>query len=316
MRIEIQEPLSLSTHEEAMLAAHSFYNIMHIIVMELEYLRRVYGNPDALNKSGELCRDLIASFEDRQETLKAAENIESYRTTLETELKEARTKHTVAPKFEASEKSSHENLYKVFEILDIRVKEMLARQAAQAQWGWVATVAIEGGLREFFDAVAWNARDRYGIVYAPELQKENDYWIDLTVQGPDDLPGIPTANKAESRGLFIPLVLTDTLRDLSANARKYSKPGSRIGIILRDDGQEVLLEVTDQGRGIPENEVAEVVGYGIRATNTKPEETHGGGFGLTKAYYVCKQYGGRMWINSDIGKGTTITIRIPRPAAL
>ena len=39
--------------------------------------------------------------------------------------------------------------------------------------------------------------------------------------------------------------------------------------------------------------------------------TMGGGFGLTKAYFVCKQYQGRMWIASEPGKGTFIEIKIP-----
>jgi len=41
--------------------------------------------------------------------------------------------------------------------------------------------------------------------------------------------------------------------------------------------------------------------------------TMGAGFGLTKAYYVTKQFGGRMWIASRLGVGTRITLIIPRP---
>lgn len=39
----------------------------------------------------------------------------------------------------------------------------------------------------------------------------------------------------------------------------------------------------------------------------------GGGFGLTKAFLVTKQFGGRFWIRSEIGAGTRIRIEIPRP---
>ena len=42
--------------------------------------------------------------------------------------------------------------------------------------------------------------------------------------------------------------------------------------------------------------------------------TMGGGFGLTKAYLVTRQFGGRMWIASRPGAGTRITLSIPRPA--
>ena len=44
--------------------------------------------------------------------------------------------------------------------------------------------------------------------------------------------------------------------------------------------------------------------------------TMGGGFGLTKAFLVTKQFGGRFWIASEVGVGTRIRIQIPRPAAI
>lgn len=302
MKMEIREPLNLSDREEALLAAHSFYNILHIVVMELDFLRRVFGAPDAFGESGLICRKLLQAFEDRDETIRAAREIENYRRTIEGELREARTKYNVDEKNLKLVEQSYESLAHVFEVLDMRVREMLARQEARGEWRFFEPVELEGQLRHFFDAVVWNARGRYGIAYAPELQKENDYLVDMRIDGPDGGP------------LYLPPVLTDTLRDLCANARKYSLPGKAISVTLLDDGNDIVLEVRDNGRGIPENEIADVVRYGIRATNTKPEETHGGGFGLTKAYYVCRQHGGRMWIESDMGQGTTVTLRIPRAA--
>jgi signal transduction histidine kinase len=40
----------------------------------------------------------------------------------------------------------------------------------------------------------------------------------------------------------------------------------------------------------------------------------GGGFGLTKAFFVTKQFGGRFWIASRLGYGTQVRLWIPRPA--
>jgi len=57
-----------------------------------------------------------------------------------------------------------------------------------------------------------------------------------------------------------------------------------------------------------------VVAFGKRASNVDDQATMGGGFGLTKAYLVSRQFGGRMWIDSRPGAGTRITISIPRPA--
>ena len=101
------------------------------------------------------------------------------------------------------------------------------------------------------------------------------------------------------------------MRDITANARKYTKPGGRIScsLVMNESGLE--MTVTDNGRGIPEKEIEKVVDFGFRGSNTAAAETKGGGYGLTKAYYFCKKAGGRMWIDSQLGAGTTIRIIIP-----
>ena len=74
--------------------------------------------------------------------------------------------------------------------------------------------------------------------------------------------------------------------------------------------------VEDSGVGIPEKELSQVVEFGHRARNILSRPTRGGGFGLTKAYYVTRKFGGRMWIESSTTTptGTRVEIRIPVPA--
>jgi len=110
----------------------------------------------------------------------------------------------------------------------------------------------------------------------------------------------------------MPAVLQDVMRDLIANARKYTDLGGIIITGLDDDGENLCFVVEDNGRGIPADQIEQVVEYGMRATNVKDKETKGGGFGLTKAFFVTCQYNGRMWIESEEGRGTTITLQIPR----
>ena len=77
---------------------------------------------------------------------------------------------------------------------------------------------------------------------------------------------------------------------------------------------EIFLRfvVEDTGIGIPKDELESVVDLGFRASNLNGKKTYGGGFGLTKAYYVTKKYNGRFWIDSEVGKGTKIVIEIPK----
>jgi signal transduction histidine kinase len=69
--------------------------------------------------------------------------------------------------------------------------------------------------------------------------------------------------------------------------------------------------VEDTGRGMDEAEIPRLISFGERGSNVQDRPTRGGGFGLTKAYYVTKRLSGRMWIESALGAGTRIEIRIP-----
>ncbi|MFP4244276.1 MAG: sensor histidine kinase, partial [Ectothiorhodospira sp.] len=112
-----------------------------------------------------------------------------------------------------------------------------------------------------------------------------------------------------------PAVFQDVIRDLLANARKYTPPGGRILAGLKDTGSELRFVVEDSGMGIPEHQIQQVVDFGFRADNVRDRRTQGGGFGLTKAYWVTRRCGGRMWIDSALGLGTRIRIQLPRSKA-
>ena len=57
-----------------------------------------------------------------------------------------------------------------------------------------------------------------------------------------------------------------------------------------------------------------MVQFGQRASNVGEVRTMGGGFGLTKAFLVTKQFGGRFWLASQLEVGTRVRIQIPRPS--
>jgi signal transduction histidine kinase len=113
--------------------------------------------------------------------------------------------------------------------------------------------------------------------------------------------------------IYMPPEIQDVMRDLIANARKYTDTGGRIDASLSQTETELELVIEDNGRGIPEDQIESTIDYGFRGTNVDDKKSYGGGFGLTKAYYITKRYGGRMWIESALEVGTKITIRIPLP---
>ena len=120
--------------------------------------------------------------------------------------------------------------------------------------------------------------------------------------------------KPNDRLVSLPLVFKDVMRDLLANARKYTAPGGTISVGLHETADVLKFTIQDTGRGIPPGELQTVVHYRKRGSNVADVRTMGGGFGLTKAFLVTKQFGGRFWIRSELGVGTRIRIEIPRPA--
>lgn len=299
--IEIKKSLELTDTEEARCVMHSFYNVVSVVFTEIQYLQKIFGQPELFEKSLGVCEELIASFSNRNAALASAQHLEDYEGIIHGELADAFAAVTLPEEKAAMAAESRENLTRILAVIEIRVREILARQEAPTAWVEHEIQDLRINLWQVMDAISFNARGRYRILPADAERGPLDYGLALTLRSPDDTT------------LVIPPVLNDVLRDLTANARKYSDPGSRIEATLEDDGTALSLRVIDQGRGIPADEIEDVVQFGVRGSNTRPEETRGGGFGLTKAYFVTKQFGGRMWIASEPGVGTDITIRIPRP---
>lgn len=192
------------------------------------------------------------------------------------------------------------NLGSVFAILKVRAREILARSAQPERWNEFDCDAIRSDFRAVFAALEKNSKGRWRILFNAARQEANDYYVDLRID-------------TEGPTLSMPPVFKDVMRDLIANARKYTAPGGRITAALYEDRDAIRFVVEDTGRGIPESELQQVVEFGKRGSNVSDVRTMGGGFGLTKAFLVTKQFGGRFWIASEVGVGTRIRIKIPRP---
>lgn len=194
-----------------------------------------------------------------------------------------------------------ENFDSIFSIFRERVEEIRMRLLFPDRWETFSVVDFEADFRRFFMAVEKNSKGRYRIVYNIADQNESDYYIKMTVES--------TANGT----IRIPILLKDTIRDLLANARKYTPPGGSIQAGLIQDENRLRFVVHDTGVGIPADELALVPKFGYRATNVRHMKTMGGGYGLTKAWWVTRHFGGEMTIESEMGRGTRVSIDVPLP---
>ena len=106
-------------------------------------------------------------------------------------------------------------------------------------------------------------------------------------------------------------MLTSALHNLIANAIQYSPPRSHVGIGVRNTDGVVEISVTDQGVGIPEEELGRVFERFFRVDPARSRHTGGTGLGLSIVKHVVQNHGGDIRVWSQQGRGSTFTIRLP-----
>jgi signal transduction histidine kinase len=111
--------------------------------------------------------------------------------------------------------------------------------------------------------------------------------------------------------------LLRTLVNLLSNAVKFTPSGGTVAIGVRQspDSPSLLWSVTDTGEGIPLEAFEQIFEkFGQVATRTAGRR-NSTGLGLTFCKMVVEAHGGRIWVESEIGKGSTLSFTIPlRPA--
>lgn len=108
--------------------------------------------------------------------------------------------------------------------------------------------------------------------------------------------------------------LEQVLNNLIANAVKYSPDGGKITVRVEEDGEMAALAVTDQGIGIPQEELGSVFGLFYRSPDRRARDVGGMGLGLYISKEIIDRHGGRIWAESVLGEGTTFQVRLPKRA--
>jgi two-component system phosphate regulon sensor histidine kinase PhoR len=134
------------------------------------------------------------------------------------------------------------------------------------------------------------------------------------------------AARAEARDLalrvesgpHIPQVMADpdriqqVLVNLLDNAIKYSRSGRTVQVrVASDSGEQVRIEVRDEGIGIPAAELPRIGERFYRADRARSRSEGGSGLGLAIAQALVHAHGGRLWLESEEGNGTVVTFTLP-----
>lgn len=300
VEIEISSIPPLSPGEASLVDMHSVLNVLNVLYDELYALGDTLGADAAFAPALERCETIRHDLTNPPAALRHAERVgddaQAILAIVDAALR-AKPEKAHPPAVE----EAVANIRSVFKILDVRARELLARARAPGDWIDVPIEDLRADFRQVFAAIEQNSRGRYRIIYNLAQQEPADYYLDFAIESDS------------GRSVALPLLFKDLMRDLMANARKYTPLGGTINAGLYETDDKLKFTVQDTGCGIPPTEIETVVHYGKRGSNVAHVRTMGGGFGLTKAFLVTKQFGGRFWIKSELGVGTRIRLDIPRP---
>ena len=105
--------------------------------------------------------------------------------------------------------------------------------------------------------------------------------------------------------------LAQVCYNIIENAIKYTPDGGKISVSLQKMGRDAVLEISDTGVGIPEDDVAHVFDRFYRVDKARSRDTGGTGLGLSIVQQIVRLHAGSVTVQSEQGKGTTFIVQLP-----
>jgi two-component system, OmpR family, phosphate regulon sensor histidine kinase PhoR len=105
--------------------------------------------------------------------------------------------------------------------------------------------------------------------------------------------------------------LAIAIRNILDNAVRYTGRGGEIHVSLARDGQELVLAIRDTGEGIPTRDLGRIFERFYRVDAARSRLSGGTGLGLSIVKHVVEGHGGAVEVASELGQGSTFTVRLP-----
>jgi len=297
--MEFSEKLTVTEEQINQLEMHSVINVLSVIMAQLQVIQLSTNHRELLDGAVQKTEIIIDAARQQNREVFNTSSFDGFKDEVFTALFNLKKIQPVLS--DDTPVNEYISIFKdIFDVAAVRISELQSRWNSPDHWQSFTTEEFRADFKKFFHAMEKNSKGSYRIIYNIAEKEEKDYLIQFEVSGD------------ENNEISMPILLKDIIRDLIANSRKYTPPGGRINIGISQKNDAFRFVVEDNGYGIPPDELPEIVEFGYRGSNVESSiRTMGGGFGLTKALYVTQKYEGKLWIDSELDKGTTITLEIP-----
>ncbi|TPW20366.1 MAG: multi-sensor signal transduction histidine kinase, partial [Elusimicrobia bacterium] len=183
----------------------------------------------------------------------------------------------------------------------------IVRGSAQRLSGLVSDILdlskLEGGMEMEAVSLDLGALARRAIEECDWKAAEKG--VKLTLEASEQLPNV----SGSERWLGV------VVENLLTNAVKFSRQGGTVALRLAHKGEGVQVSVADAGIGIPEADQARIFEKFFRASNRDATGAPGTGLGLAICRHIVNRHGGRIWFESEEGRGTTFHFVVPTAKA-
>ena len=133
----------------------------------------------------------------------------------------------------------------------------------------------------------------------PQLERKQ---LSISKELAAELPAVP-ADKERIRQVLVNLI---------HNAIKFTLPGGKISLTTMMRDGSVMVDISDTGTGIAKDDLPRIFERFYKADRARSEE--GSGMGLAIAKHIIEAHGGKIWVQSEEGKGSTFTFSLPPQA--
>lgn len=150
------------------------------------------------------------------------------------------------------------------------------------------------------------------------IEKSEQNLADLMEQAVDLMQGMASQSRVQllCEVLDVPVMIDhdrmlQIVTNLLSNAIKFSAPGRAVTLSAEVQAERVVLKVADQGRGIPADRLESIFGRFQQVDTSDSREKGGTGLGLAISRTLARQHGGDIWVESELGRGSTFYLSLP-----